>query len=271
MLAGRWLLDLAIAVYGLAVSVMFIDVVRPTPAAGRTAFVFLNGAFLLFTAAITVELVGCGSLAAFVAERTRLLYAWLLLAASLLLSAVVRADLFLLLTNAVGLAVVTLNLFPPGAPAAGPSGREELLVLHIVGALVAYVLFVLAGVFSVLYLLLDGWLAAKRIRGRAFRMPPLEQLARYAGAAALVGVPVFAVSLFLGGVWAFGEAGFGALRDPKVGFSGAVLLAYGFFVYVRTFARWPWRRAMWVGAGAFLLLWLNFWTTHSLALAAWPG
>ncbi|MBE3595876.1 MAG: cytochrome c biogenesis protein CcsA [Hydrogenibacillus sp.] len=272
MSAWRWLYDGFIVLYAFSLTLYFIDFTRRVPRANRVAFWSLIGVFAILTMLIALELFVHPSMTALAMEKTRLLYAWLLIATSLVLNAVFRMDFFLFFTNLVGFAVSVLNVFPllTAWAGEGQAVRGELLLLHIVTALFGDVLFVISGIFALMYLLVDILLRTKRPGKQLFRLPPLERLARDAGLFAMIGVPVFTVAVVLGWIWALDEPGLVLYRDPKVLFSLATLLAYGFFVYVRIGAKWPWRLAMLVNIGALVILWVNFWITHSLAWAAWP-
>ncbi len=187
-----------------------------------------------------------------------LFYSWLLVGLTLVIQRWIRSDLFILCSILIGMTAFVLALV------AGrntndlpmPEGLvSELLVIHVTLAILSYVAFTFAFLFAMMYLFQEKHLKRKRWHLR-LRLPSLEQTESLMYWCNMAGVPLLAVSLLLGLVWAHLRLTFNFWRDPKIVSSFIVLALYGHFLLA-------WLRGMrgerlaWLNVLAFLMVCIN--------------
>lgn len=187
-----------------------------------------------------------------------LFYSWLLVGLTLLLQRWVRSEVFILCSVAIGMTAFVLALVAGRQDAAlsMPEGLvSELLVIHVTLALLSYVAFTFAFLFAMMYLFQQKTLKRKQWQFRG-RLPSLEQTESLAYVSNLIGVPLLAVSLLLGLVWAHLRLSFNFWLDPKIVTSFLMLAFYGYFLIL-------WlrgdrgERLAWLNVLAFLTVCVN--------------
>ena len=146
--------------------------------------------------------------------------------------------------------VSVLALFTPEAPPAPPA-RGPLFAFHVTLNTWAYAAFALSFVLSLIYLLQDRVLRARR-QGTAFwRFPALDVLDRMSRSAVWVGLAALVMGVVMGFIWRhrlFGSLGW---SDPKVVVTFAILAVYATYL-------WAARHTAWRGARAAFLCACNF-------------
>jgi ABC-type transport system involved in cytochrome c biogenesis permease subunit len=152
---------------------------------------------------------------------------------------------FVILWMVIAMAVAP-GVTPHPAPARGP-----LFALHVTLNVLAYSAFALSFVLSLIYLLQNRILRARR-PGRIFwRFPALEVLDRITRSSVLVGVISLVGGITMGFIWEHRLSGRYWSADPKILVTLVVLLAYGGYL-------WLSRTAAWRGARAAVLCACNF-------------
>ena len=178
------------------------------------------------------------------------LFAWLLGATFLGLELVHRG-------RAVGpfilpLVVVLFSLshFRDVAPHPTPA-RGPIFALHVTLNILAYSAFSLAFVLSVIYLIQNRLLLARKPGGMFWRFPPMDVLERMTRSSALVGVLALAAGISFGFVWADRLHGHYWSGDPKEIVSLLILTFYAAYL-------WLSRSTAWRGSRAAVLCLVNF-------------
>lgn len=133
----------------------------------------------------------------------------------------------------------------------------SLVVWHVMLILIGYGCFVASFVSSLMYLLLDRQLRRKRFNPIYYRLPPLEQLDRWAGRFIFMGFPLLSVGLLAGAVFAHGnwQAWY---VDPKVVWTVLVWLVYGGYILMRQLYGWGGRRGAWWSVTGVAALLINY-------------
>jgi ABC-type uncharacterized transport system permease subunit len=150
------------------------------------------------------------------------------------------------------------------------TARQGWLIAHISLILAGYAALVLSFSASLIYLLQERTLKAKRPGGLLGRLPALQVTDDIGFRSLLLGFPFMTAGLIAGLVIA--QANFGSVdfRDPKILFSLLTWAVYLVLLYTRWSAGWRGRRAAFLAAGVFamaIVAWIaNYYSTvHRLA------
>ncbi|MBE3593917.1 MAG: cytochrome c biogenesis protein CcsA [Candidatus Carbobacillus altaicus] len=261
------LYELFIVLYALSLIFFFFDFIRPGRMSALLGWWTLVGAFALLTGVLLYEWWQEHTFFYVLALSTRLVYMWLLMLLSIALNTLYRMDLFLFLINLFGFAIVTSHTFPllEHSLHSEPEAQRRLFVMHVSFALIAEVLFLIAGVLGVMFVIGDALLKSKSWDAQLFRLPSLEKMVNLANRAVLTGVPALAISVILGLVWVSSLGAWIDLKDAKVIWSFVLIGWYSLLIYFRMKHRWPWSRLMWCYMLSLIPLWLSWLSIHPLS------
>src|SRR6266851_4789239 len=140
------------------------------------------------------------------------------------------------------------------------TARTGWLVAHISLIFAGYAALVLSFSASLLYLIQERSLKAKRPGGLLSRLPALQVTDEIGFRSLLVGFPFMTAGLAAGMVIAQARFGRVDILDPKILLSVLMWAVYLVLVYTRWSAGWRGRRAAYLAAGAF-----------AMAIAAWAA
>jgi len=131
--------------------------------------------------------------------------------------------------------------------------RQGWLIVHISFIFAGYAALVLSFAASLLYLIQERSLKAKRPGGMLSRLPSLQVTDDIGFRSLLFGFPFMTAGLIAGLVIA--QANFGSVdfRDPKIFFSLITWAVYLILLYTRWSAGWRGRRAALLAAGTFVM------------------
>lgn len=149
------------------------------------------------------------------------------------------------------------------------STREGWLIAHISLIFAGYAALVLSFSASLIYLLQERSLKAKRSGGLFSRLPSLQVTDEIGFRSLLVGFPFMTAGLIAGLVIAQSRFGHVDFRDAKIFLSLLTWAVYLVLLYTRWSAGWRGRRAAVLAAGAFamaIVAWVAnyFSTVHTL-------
>lgn len=139
----------------------------------------------------------------------------------------------------------------PAEPDSPLLGRG-LIFFHVTLIFLGYAALVLSAVASVLYLLQERALKAKRPGLLAGRLPPLEVIDEIGYRSLLVGFPFMTLGLIVGLAVAQHRFGVGSFLDPKVLLSLLAWAVYMLLLYTRRTNGWRGRKAAMLSTFAFL-------------------
>jgi ABC-type uncharacterized transport system permease subunit len=133
------------------------------------------------------------------------------------------------------------------------SARQGWLIVHIALIFAGYAALVVSFAASLIYLIQERALKAKRPDGILSRLPALQVTDDIGFRSLLLGFPFMTGGLMAGLVIA--EANFGTVdfRDPKILFSLLTWAVYLILLYSRWSAGWRGRKAAFLAAGAFTM------------------
>ncbi|MFZ0819184.1 MAG: cytochrome c biogenesis protein CcsA [Candidatus Acidiferrales bacterium] len=178
------------------------------------------------------------------------LFAWLLGATFLGLELVHRGRAVGPFVLPLVIVLFSLSHFRDVAPHPAPA-RGTLFALHVTLNILAYSAFSLAFILSIIYLIQDRLLRARKPGGMFWRFPPMDVLERMCRSSALVGVLALAAGISFGFVWADRLHGHYWSGDPKEIVSLLILAFYTAYL-------WLSRSATWRGSRSAILCLANF-------------
>jgi ABC-type uncharacterized transport system permease subunit len=133
------------------------------------------------------------------------------------------------------------------------SARQGWLVAHISLIFAGYAALVLSFSASLIYLIEEHMLKAKRPRGLLSRLPSLQVTDDIGFRSLLVGFPFMTAGLVAGMILAQASYGHVDFRDPKILFSVLTWAVYLVLLYTRWSAGWRGRRAAYLAGGTFVM------------------
>ncbi len=150
------------------------------------------------------------------------------------------------------------------------SARQGWLIAHISLIFAGYAALVLSFSASLIYLIQENMLKAKRPSGLLSRLPALQVTDEIGFRSLLIGFPFMTAGLVAGMIIAQSSFGHVDFRDPKILLSLLTWAVYLVLLYTRWNAGWRGRRAAYLAAGAFamaILAWAAnyFSAVHRLA------
>ncbi|MGH9704046.1 MAG: cytochrome C assembly family protein [Candidatus Acidiferrales bacterium] len=183
------------------------------------------------------------------------LFAWLLAFTYLALETFHRqrtVGAFVMPVVIVWLVVAMLNA-PRAVPAPAPA-RGALFALHVTLNILAYAAFALSFVLSLIYLLQNRMLRARKPTRVFWRFPPLDVLDTMSRSSVAVGMAALLVGAAFGFVWEHRLRGTYGSGDPKVLVTALILLLYGAYLWLARAIRWRGARAALLCAWNFVLV-----------------
>ncbi|MDQ0188289.1 cytochrome c biogenesis protein CcsA [Alicyclobacillus cycloheptanicus] len=258
MAAMRALYDAFNLMYALSLILFFSDLIQPRRFVNRTALVLLFVAFGLESGLLLMRLRALGYVAVYTRMDVLFLVSWLLMLITLVLDTFFRIGLALFFVNVLGYALVAFDTFGRQGKFLFPKHQLDLLVLHVSLAVISYVCFAFAFVYSFMYLIQDRVLRAKRWNQLYFRLPALERLDTFAFRSVALGVPVLLVAMVLGVIWGKLVLNRWILMDPKPLATLIVWLMYAVYLGFRIRSGWGGRQLAWYNMFCALAVLLNF-------------
>jgi ABC-type uncharacterized transport system permease subunit len=140
------------------------------------------------------------------------------------------------------------------------TARQGWLIAHISLIFAGYAALVLSFSASLVYLIQENLLKAKRPAGLLSRLPALQVTDEIGFRSLLIGFPFMTAGLVAGLIIAQSSFGHVDFRDPKILLSLLTWAVYLILLYTRWSAGWRGRRAAYLAAGAF-----------AMAIVAWAA
>ena len=255
-----WMYDAILYLYALSLYVNFSDFAGRKQGAKRLGEGLLIVVWALQGIYLGTSFAG-SSPEPFTMTGTFLLFAWFLITVTLAVNRWVRIDMFVLLTNVFGFAMLALHFFSrtdvtPLRPHWQVS--DELLFIHISLSVASYAAYFIAAVLSGMYLFLHRHLKQRHWSSTMKKLPSLQKLDDYSFKAVIIGTPMLLLSMCLGIVWLHVLERPDYMTDPKVLFSVVLFLFYAVYFVLRLTFRVPGNKlAVW-NLICFAAVLLNF-------------
>lgn len=262
------LYELMIVIYAISLVFYFVDYFIKRPHLRRIAFWLVSIVWALQSLYLVLYIIETQRFPILSLYEGILFYSWLLVSLSIILHCIVRVDLPVLVIYSLGFIFVTIHTFMPKRVTGIVHENliSEMLFIHIFSAMVAYAIFTLSFVFSVLYLLMYKMLKEKRTTPIFWqRFPPLEQMMNWMSVSLYIGVPILLISLLLGLEWAILRISSVPLFDPKIIASFLIVVMYSGIIYANRKGKLSNTKFAWVLIGAYLIVVINFFLVSSLS------
>jgi len=124
-----------------------------------------------------------------------------------------------------------------------PIVRDAWLIVHIVLVLLGFAALLFAAVASVLYLVQERELKAKKPRKLYYRLPPLGTLDDLISKSMTLGFVLMTLAVIAASTWAFIEHKTDWIKQPAIDISFFTWGIYMLLVFLRTNAGWRGRKA----------------------------
>lgn len=262
------LYEIMIVIYAISLVFYFVDYFLKRPHLRRMAFWLVSIVWALQSLYLILYIVETQRFPILSLYEGILFYSWLLVSLSIILHCIVRVDLPVLVIYSLGFVFVTIHTFMPKRTGSFVHENliSEMLFIHIFAAMVAYAIFTLSFVFSVLYLMMYKMLKEKRTTPVFWqRFPPLEQMMNWMNVSIYIGVPILLISLLLGLEWAILRIASVPLFDPKIIASFLIVLMYSGIIYANRKGKLRSTKYAWVLIGAYGIVVINFFLVSSLS------
>jgi HemX protein len=267
-LTNSLMYDAILYLYALSLLFYFSDLFGKSSGAYKIGEWLLLFVWLLQSGYAAAHLYVNGFVLSFTMEETFFLFSWVLVTVTLAINRIVRIHMLVFFVNVFGFGALALQFFSrSGMVPLRPewSMSDELLFIHISLSIGNYAMFVVAAVFSGMYLFLHRQLKGKHWTASMKRLPSLEKLDGYAYRTVIIGAPMLLLALMLGIVWLLliGESVY--LLDWKVLHSLLSLGVYTYYIVQHLTSRAPGHKlAVW-NLAAFAVVMMNFILSNSLS------
>ncbi len=186
------------------------------------------------------------------------LFAWLLAVTYLGLEVyhaqrAVGAFVTLLLIVWTGMVMIFAPTSAPAPPARGP-----LFALHVTLNTLAYAAFGLSFILSLIYLIQNRVLKARRPGLTFWRFPALDVLERMSRSSVLVGLVALGLGVSFGFVWQHRLSGQFSAADPKIIITLVIFALYVAYLWLAGKAGWRGARAARICAFNFVLVLFSY-------------
>jgi HemX protein len=260
--------DLMITLYALSVLGYFIDFLQNNRKANVFAFWLLSIVWVLQTVSLVLTLLEFNRFPFLTIFEGLFFYVWLIVTLSLVINWFFTVDFFVFFANVFGFIIMSIHLFAPKeniSTAAAEQLMSELLIIHISMAMLSYGAFALAFIFSIMYIFQHHLLKKKKWGKRLIRLGDLTQLDSLAYSSTIIAVPMLALSLVLGVIWAYIKIEAFHWYDAKVLASFIVIIIYSIYLSLKVSGRIAGKTlALWNIAG-FLLILINLFLSGELS------
>nr|WP_232796198.1 cytochrome c biogenesis protein CcsA [Staphylococcus canis] len=165
---------------------------------------------------------------------------WLILTVSFMLTSMKQSDFMIVLLNIIGFIFMAIHTFHPyqfKLDVSRITAINELLVIHISLALLSYVVFAIAFVNAIIYIMQFQNLKRKRFTQHFFRISSLANIEHIVFLSSIIGNILLFVSLILGVQWGLVTIGLHIFRDLKVILSVAIFLCYTVYIALKLMKR----------------------------------
>lgn len=257
-----------VILYAVSLVFYFIDYLNRDRLAHRSALSLLMLVFTMQTFTLIYVVVETKRFPVFSLFEGIYVYAWLLIAMSIVLYLFTKLGYAAFFLNIIGFIFMTIHTFAPMQIKQSTIGEaliSELLFIHITFAILSYVAFAMSFVCAVLYLILYRSLKRKKWTKQFGRLPSLQQTATGMKTGILIGMPFLFVSLILGIQWAYIVLEEWSVFDPKIIGSFLLLVIYGFVLYGIQTGKLTGNNHIWANIFAFLFVIINFFLGSTLS------
>ncbi|WP_047981688.1 cytochrome C assembly family protein [Ornithinibacillus contaminans] len=257
----HWIYEGIVITYILSLIGYFIDFVQQNRKANRIAFwllcmVWLMQTFFLFQQVIIDKQIPIATMA-----DSLFVYAWVLVTFSIAMNRLFDVRFIVFFINVFSFFIVLMHLAFLARTSMQQDGIQlvnEILLIHIVLAIISYGFFTIACLFSIMYRMQYRFLKEKKALKWIWRFGDLERLEYLTFRVITIGIPLLLTGIILGFVWAYTDKQEVYWFDLKTIGSILVLLVYSGYLLLRMQRRYSGKTLALYNYAAFLILLSNF-------------
>ena len=261
MLASKWLYESMLFIYMFSIIGYFIDFIKHNPRVNKMSFYLLSFVWFIQSMILLKHIYYERSFPVIDLQDGLFFYSWILVIISLFVTYLFRVHFVVLFMNVFSFFILLLSLSTNATFAPQVQAIEfihEILIIHITLALLSYGFFTLSFIFALMYLLQYYLLKKKKGLKFIWRLNDLEKLDTYSFYAIVIGVPLLAIGLIFGVVWAYVSDATFYWTDIKTIGSLVVLAIYTLYLIVRLAKGYRGKPISRYNCGAFMFLLINF-------------
>ncbi len=248
----------ALAFYGAGILLTLPSIRRRRPTLPTDSLIALGAGLFLHAGALAVLAVTLDRLPVTDVRSALSFYAFLATLAFFLVYLRYRITSLGVFMLPLVFVLTLISALQPGRSFESPAFRSGWLLVHISSILLGYVGFLLTFVASVMYLVQERELKAKRPRLAGFRLPSLEVCDELYYRSLLFGLPFLTLGILTGFVWASRTWKGPWEFDPKILAALVTWLIYLILFSMRLSGNWSGRRAAYIAIVGFAAVLVTF-------------
>lgn len=264
-----------VLLYFICVLCLTIDLFQKNYRLQNIGFYVLGIVWVMQTISLTMYVIWRGQLPLTSIIESFYVLTWLILTLTFVCAVFRMSDMMIVLLTMLGFIFMLIHTFHPyqfSLKGARLSVMNELLFVHISLALLSYVIFAIAFVNAILYLVQYRNLKLKRFNQNYFRISSVATLEKTVFYCTLVGVITLFVSLVLGVQWGIFSIGTHIFVDAKVISSFFIILSYIAYLTMRVTQRFKQQFLIYVNIMLFLCCMINLIVVTQLSsFHQWTG
>lgn len=261
MLETKLTYEIILAIYALSLTGYFIDFIQQNRKANQVAFWLLCIVWVIQTIFLYKELVIEKRFPIQTLTDSLFFYSWILVSISLIINRYFRIHFMVFFTNLFGFFIFLLYALSNAQEKLDVGGIEfvnEILIMHIVLAIISYGFFTISFIFSLMYSLQYRFLKSKKGLKWIWRLGDLRQMDALSFGAVTIGVPLLLIGIIMGLVWGHVSNDTFYWVDMKTLGSFFVLFAYIIYLVLRLVGRQQGKSIAIYNIAIFLILLINF-------------
>lgn len=267
--------EIVLLVYLICIVAFILDLFQKNRRLQAIGFNTLWIVWLGQTISLTIFILWRGYLPLTSIVESMLTLTWLILTISFILASLKQSDFMVVFLNILGFIFMAINTFHPyqfQLDVSRITVVNELLVFHISLALISYVIFAVAFVNSILYLIQHHNLKEKKFTQNFFRISSLSTLEKLVFYSTVLGNLLLFASLILGIQWSLMTVGANIFTDIKVISSLLIFLCYTIYILCRLTNRFKHISLMYSNIVLFLSCMINLvFITQMSSFHQWTG
>ncbi|UXR77426.1 MULTISPECIES: cytochrome c biogenesis protein [unclassified Staphylococcus] len=264
-----------VLIYFLCVICMTLDLFQKNYRLQNMGFYLLGIVWVCQTISLTMYILWRGQLPLTSIVESIYVLTWLILTFTFICAVFRQFDVVIVLLNMLGFVFMVVHTFHPyqfSHQGARLKVINELLTVHISFALISYVIFAIAFVNAILYLIQYQNLRLKRFNQNYFRIGSVSTLEKTVFYFTLIGVITLFVSLLCGVQWGLFSVGPHIFVDLKVISSFFIFLSYVAYIAMRMTQRFKQQFLIYVNIILFLCCMINLIVVTQLSsFHQWTG
>ena len=260
--------EVTVIIYAISVLLYFIDFHHTNQKVNKFAFWLLLVVWVLQTIFLCLYMTETGRFPVLTLFEGLYFYVWLIIGFAVFINKFFKMDFILFFTNALGFILMVVHTFAPSQIQSQVMAQQlvsELLFIHITMAILAYAVFTLSFIFSILYLIQYDLLKKKKWGKKLLRLGDLSKLEKLSYILNVIGIPVLFIALVLGVRWAQIKLPDINWIDTKIVGSFFIIIVYSFYIYCKQGKQIFGKNLALINIAAFLLVLLNFFLFSSLS------